>query len=81
VYQNHRFSSRFRPLKVLMFHGWIFIAAPHSKPFVCDTGCGYVSVIGTGDARATKGSTRKFATVQAAVEYIRARRIKKGWGV
>lgn len=33
------------------------------------------------DSNATKGSARKFATAETAIEYIVARRIKKGWRI
>jgi hypothetical protein len=33
------------------------------------------------NANCTKGSKRKFPSVDAAILYIRDRRIKKGWGV
>ena len=33
------------------------------------------------DSNCVKGSARKFTTVQAALDFIYARRISKGWGV
>jgi hypothetical protein len=30
---------------------------------------------------ATRGSARRFATVEDAVQFIHARRVKKGWGI
>lgn len=33
------------------------------------------------DGNATRGSVRRFPTVQDAVRFIYDRRIKKGWGV
>ena len=33
------------------------------------------------NSEATRGSARKFVSIAAAVEYIRARRVKKGWRV
>ena len=33
------------------------------------------------NGNATRGSARKFENIEAALEFIRARRIKKGWAV
>lgn len=33
------------------------------------------------NSNATRGSARKFSSVEAAVEYIVSRRIKKGWRI
>jgi hypothetical protein len=49
--------------------------------------CGTIAQSKKGDWRvffnmtATKGSQRRFPTIQDAVAFIRDRRIKKGWGV
>lgn len=33
------------------------------------------------DSNATRGSQRKFASVETALAYIVERRVKKGWGI
>lgn len=49
--------------------------------------CGIISQTTRGDWRvffnftATKGSARRFATPEAAIEFIYNRRIKRGWAV
>jgi hypothetical protein len=49
--------------------------------------CGVIAQNKAGDWRvffnmtATKGSQRRFESPEAAVAFIRDRRIKKGWGV
>lgn len=49
--------------------------------------CGVIAQTKNGDWRVffnttgTKGSQRRFPSAEAAVSFIRDRRIKKGWGV
>ena len=49
--------------------------------------CGVIAQSNKGDWRvffnmtATKGSQRRFASPEAAVQFIYDRRVKKGWGV
>ena len=49
--------------------------------------CGVICRTAKGDWKvffnmtATKGSARRFATAEAAIGFIYARRVKKGWGV
>lgn len=49
--------------------------------------CGIIAQSKQGDWRvffnmtATKGSARKFPSPEAAISFIRDRRVKKGWGV
>jgi hypothetical protein len=49
--------------------------------------CGIVAQTNKGDWKvffnmtATKGSQRRFPSIEAAIQFVYDRRIKKGWGV